>query len=325
MHEVFEKLGKIGIVPVVTIDDAEKALPLAHALIAGGIPCAEITFRTAGAEEAIRRICRELPEMLTGAGTVLSIEQADRAIGAGARFVVSPGFNPRVVAHCRKQGVPVIPGCSTPTDIEAALEAGLDVVKFFPAESSGGLSALKALAAPFPSLKFMPTGGISAANIGSYLAYEKILACGGSWMVKEELIKAGSFDTVSALCKDAVRQALGYSAVHVGINTENEDEARKAAVFFESVFGFPPLETGKSFFAGEGIEIMKFPGQGRNGHIAIGVNSVALARAHLERAGLAFKEESATFTGKGRLTLIYLSAEIAGFAIHLVQKKEKAA
>jgi 2-dehydro-3-deoxyphosphogluconate aldolase/(4S)-4-hydroxy-2-oxoglutarate aldolase len=144
-------------------------------------------------------------------------------------------------------------------------------------------------------------------------------------MVKEDLIKSGSLATVTALCKEAVRQALGYSAVHVGINTENEEEARKAAVFFESTFGFPPLETGKSFFAGDELEIMKFPGQGRNGHIAIGVNNVALARAHLERAGLTFKEESATFTCEGRLTLIYLSAEIAGFAIHLVQKKEKAA
>jgi 2-dehydro-3-deoxyphosphogluconate aldolase/(4S)-4-hydroxy-2-oxoglutarate aldolase len=321
MHEVLEELGKIGIVPVIKIDDVEKALPLARALLAGGIPCAEITFRTAQGEEAIRRIHQGLPEILLGAGTVLTTGQVDRAIDAGARFIVSPGLNPKVVAHCIEKGIPITPGCSNPSDIEAALEFGLEVVKFFPAESAGGLSYLKAVAAPYPNLKFMPTGGISAANIGTYLAYEKILACGGSWMVGADLINAGSFDTITALCKEAVQKLHGFSMVHLGINAENEAEARKAAAFFESFFALPVRDGKKSLFAGDGIEIMKSPYLGKNGHIAIAVNNVVRARAYLEQAGLAFNEDSANPDGKGGLTAIYLKDEAAGFAVHLVQKK----
>jgi len=187
MHAILEQLGKIGIVPVIKIDDAAKAVPLAKALIAGGIPCAEVTFRTSEGEEAIRRINKEVPDILLGAGTVLTIDQVDRAIAAGAKFIVSPGLNPKVLNYCIGKGIPHTPGCSNPSDIEIALEAGLDVIKFFPAEQSGGLAYIKAVAAPYPNLKFMPTGGINADNIATYLAYEKINACGGSWMVKDEL------------------------------------------------------------------------------------------------------------------------------------------
>ena len=188
MHSVLEALGKIGIVPVIKIDDATKAVPLAKALIAGGVPCAEITFRTHAGEEAIRRINKEVPDILLGAGTVLSVDQVDRAINAGAKFIVSPGFNPKVVSHCITKGIPITPGCSNPSDIEQALELGLDVVKFFPAEQAGGLDYIKAIAAPYTTLKFLPTGGINAANIANYIAYEKILASGGSWMVTADLI-----------------------------------------------------------------------------------------------------------------------------------------
>jgi 2-dehydro-3-deoxyphosphogluconate aldolase/(4S)-4-hydroxy-2-oxoglutarate aldolase len=321
MNEVLEKLGRIGIVPVIKIDDVEKALPLARALQAGGIPCAEITFRTAQGEEAIRRVHQGLPEILLGAGTVLTTEQVDRAVDAGAQFIVSPGFNPKVVAHCIKRGIPITPGCSNPSDIEAALEAGLDVVKFFPAEPSGGLAYIKAVAAPYPGLKFMPTGGISPANIGTYLAYEKILACGGSWMVGADLLDAGNFDAITALCKEAVQKVHGFSMVHLGINAANEAEARKAAAFFESFLGLPVRDGKKSLFAGDGIEIMKSPYLGKNGHIAIAVNNVLRAKAYLERAGLAFNADSANPDGKGGLTAIYLKDEVAGFAVHLVQKK----
>ena len=170
MNEIFEELGEIGIVPVIRIDDVEQAVPLARALMAGGISCAEITFRTEQGEEAIRRVGRECPEILLGAGTVLTVDQVDRAVKAGARFVVSTGFNPKVGAHCVERGIPVVPGCSNPSDIEQALEFGLDVIKFFPAESAGGLPYVKAVAAPYPGLKFMPTGGINADNIGSWLS-----------------------------------------------------------------------------------------------------------------------------------------------------------
>jgi 2-dehydro-3-deoxyphosphogluconate aldolase/(4S)-4-hydroxy-2-oxoglutarate aldolase len=321
MHKILEELGNIGIVPVIKIDDVEKAVPLAKALIAGGIPCAEITFRTAQGEEAIRRIAAEVPGILLGAGTVLTIEQVDRAVAAGAKFIVSPGLNPKVVAHCIEKGVPITPGCSNPSDIEQALEAGLEVVKFFPAEQAGGLDYIKAIAAPYPNLKFMPTGGINAGNIAKYIAFEKIHACGGSWMVGADLINAGDFDQIAALSREAVLNLLGFSLVHVGINGKNEEEAARAAKLFGTLFGFAVKPGNSSIFAGEGIEIMKSPYLGTHGHIAIGANTVTRARAFLERAGFSFLPETAKTDAKGGLTAIYLKDEIAGFAIHLVQKK----
>ena len=205
MHVVLEELGKIGIVPVIKIDDADKAVPLAQALFAGGIRCVEITFRTAEGEESIKRIAQAMPEMLTGAGTVLTCDQVERAINAGAKFAVSPGFNPKVVACCIQKGIPIAPGCSTPTDIEQAIEFGLDVVKFFPAEQAGGLDYIKAVSAPYPNIKFMPTGGINAGNIAKYMAFSRILACGGSWMAGADLINAGDFDKITALSREAVQ------------------------------------------------------------------------------------------------------------------------
>jgi 2-dehydro-3-deoxyphosphogluconate aldolase/(4S)-4-hydroxy-2-oxoglutarate aldolase len=212
MNELFEQIGKTGVVPVIKIDDPEKAVPLARALLAGKLPCAEITFRTGAGEEAIRRIHREVPEILVGAGTVLSVDQADRAAAAGAAFAVSPGFNPRVVAHCIEKGLPIIPGCSNPSDMEMALEAGLETVKFFPAEQAGGLDYIKAVAAPYPMLTFMPTGGINPQNLVRYLAFKKILACGGSWMAGADLINAGNFERITALCKEAVELAAKTKA-----------------------------------------------------------------------------------------------------------------
>ena len=203
MKRIFEEIHRIGILPVIALDDAAQAVPLARALAAGGIPAAEITFRTAAGEEAIRRIAQECPEVLVGAGTVLTTEQADRAINAGARFIVSPGTNPKVVQHCQEQGVQPVPGVVTPTEIETALELGLDVLKFFPAEPSGGLGMIKALAAPYTQIEFIPTGGISAANVREYLKYPKILACGGSWMLKKDLVNAGKFDVIQVLAAEA--------------------------------------------------------------------------------------------------------------------------
>ncbi len=204
MNEILEKIGELGIVPVVVLDDAKDAEPLAEALIAGGLPCAEVTFRTTAAEESIRIMSEKFPEMLIGAGTVLTTEQVDRAVSAGAKFIVSPGLNPKIVAYCVDKGIPITPGTSNASDIEAALEFGLDVVKFFPAEPAGGLEMIKALAAPYVGVKFMPTGGINAENVKSYLAYDRILACGGSWMVKGELVKNGEFDKIREMTAEAV-------------------------------------------------------------------------------------------------------------------------
>ena len=203
MNAVLEQFGKIGIVPVVVLDDAKDAEPLAEALCKGGLPCAEVTFRTAAAEEAIRLISRKYPEMLVGAGTVLTTGQVERAVAAGARFIVSPGLNPKVVQYCIDRKIPVVPGTQTPSEMEQALDMGLDVVKFFPAEPAGGLKMIKAVAAPYTTLKFMPTGGINLNNAEEYLQYDRILACGGSWMVKGDLVAAGNFDEIEKMTKDA--------------------------------------------------------------------------------------------------------------------------
>ena len=203
MNDALKTLGSIGIVPVVVLNKADHAQPLAQALVNGGLPCAEVTFRTDAAEESIRLIAKNFPDMFVGAGTVLTVEQADRAFNAGAKFIVSPGLNPKVVEHCLKKGYPVCPGIMTPTELEMALGFGLDVVKFFPAENAGGLKMIKAMSAPYTMMKFMPTGGINATNVRDYLACNKILACGGSWMVKGDLINAGDFAQIEKLTQEA--------------------------------------------------------------------------------------------------------------------------
>ena len=197
-----------AVVPVVVLDDPKDALPLAKALTEGGLPCAEVTFRTEAAEESIRQMSREYPDMLLGAGTVLTTEQVDRAIAAGARFIVSPGFDPEIVDYCLEKGIPVFPGCMTPSEVAQGVKRGLKVLKFFPAEQAGGLAMIKAMAAPYTTVKFMPTGGISAKNLKEYLSCDKILCCGGSWMVKGDLIREGKFDRVKELAAEAKRLAV---------------------------------------------------------------------------------------------------------------------
>lgn len=205
MNPVLEQIQKTGIIPVVVLDDAKDAEPLAKALCEGGLPCAEVTFRTDAAEECIRIMSEKFPEMLVGAGTVLTTEQVDRAVAAGAKFIVSPGLNPRIVKYCVEKGIIITPGCANASDMEQALENGLEVVKFFPAEPAGGLNMIKALAAPYVGLKFMPTGGISPKNVREYLAYNRIIACGGSWMVKNDLVKAGDFTAITEMAKECVQ------------------------------------------------------------------------------------------------------------------------
>lgn len=207
MKTLEERFYDYAVVPVVVLNDADDAIPLADALIKGGLPCAEVTFRTDAAEESIRRICESFPDMLVGAGTVLTTKQVERAYKAGAKFIVSPGFDPEIIDCCISIGLPVLPGCITPSEIAQAVKRGLKVVKFFPAEQSGGVAMIKAMAAPYSMVKFMPTGGISTKNLADYLSCDKILCCGGSWMVKEDLIKSGSFDKITDMTKEATALA----------------------------------------------------------------------------------------------------------------------
>lgn len=204
MNELLTRVQSMGVVPVVVLNDVKDAAPLAKALCDGGLPCAEVTFRTEAAEESIRIMHEQFPEMLLGAGTVLTTEQVDRAVAAGASFIVSPGFDPEIVDYCLEKDILVLPGCITPSEVAQAVKRGLEVVKFFPAEQFGGVATIKALAAPYTNTKFMPTGGISAKNLRDYLGFKKIVACGGSWMVKNDLVEAGKFDEIKALTAEAV-------------------------------------------------------------------------------------------------------------------------
>ena len=206
MNDILKKIAEVGILPVVVLEDANDAKDLAKALINGGLPCAEVTFRTDAAEESIKIMTKEYPEMLVGAGTVLSVEQVKRAVAAGAKFIVSPGFDEEVVKYCLENNIPVTPGTCTPSDVQNCYKLGLDVVKFFPAEPSGGIKMIKAIAAPYTMMKFIPTGGINENNMGDYLTYNRILAIGGSWMVKGDLVKNKEFDKIEAMTKEAVNK-----------------------------------------------------------------------------------------------------------------------
>ncbi len=321
MNAILEKLSKIGIVPVVKIDRVEDAIPLAKALCAGGLPCAEVTFRTGAAAGAIKAMTENFPQMCVGAGTVLNAAQVDAAVAAGAQFIVSPGLNPKTVKYCLEKGVPITPGTSSPSDIEQAIELGLDVVKFFPAEQSGGLAKIKAMAAPYVNMKFMPTGGVNAKNLTSYLDFNKVIACGGSWMVSGDLINAGAWDKIEQMTREAVQTMLGFEVAHIGINMENEEEAMKAANRFAFLLGLPVKPGNSSIFAGSMVEVMKTPYLGKMGHIAIRTNYIDRAVNYLESVlGFTFNAESAKKDDKGNLKAIYLDEEIGGFAVHLVQK-----
>ena len=317
--DMIQKFASLGIVPVIKLNNPDDAVPLCRALARGGLPVAEITFRTAAAEESIRRVAAELPEVLVGAGTVLTVEQADKAMAAGAKFIVTPGFNPEVVGHCVEKGYPIFPGCPTTSDIEQAIRFGLKVVKFFPAEAMGGLNTIKAVSAPYGDMLFMPTGGVNEDNLNTYLSFPKIVACGGSWMAKSDLIEAGEFDKIEEITRNAVRKMLGFELVHVGVNCGSPEEAASVAKKFSALFGWPVKDGNSSVYAGSAVEVMKAPGRGAKGHLAVATNSLVRARAYLEAQGFAFDESSLKLKN-GKPNVIYFAEEIGGFAIHLIQK-----
>lgn len=318
MKDIFQILQTIGLIPVIKIDNPEHAVPLGKTLLAGGLPVAEITFRTSVAEEAIRRLSDEVPELLLGAGTVINSKLAKRALAAGAKFIVSPGFNPDTIAWCLEHELPIIPGANTPSLIEAGLSKGLEIFKFFPAENSGGASMIQALSAPFGNVRFVPTGGIDITNIADYARLDAVFAIGGSWMVRTDLIQREQWDAIAQLCKEARLAIQGFSFAHLGINQENETVAAEAADLF-AAFGFPRRPGNSSIFVGKTFEIMKNTYRGAMGHIGITCYSIERALAFLKSFGFSAIEETAKWD-KGILTSIYLDKEIGGFAIHLVKE-----
>ncbi len=321
MNEIYTKIFNTGIIPVVVIDDENDALPIAEALIEGGLPSAEITFRTAAAEKSIKLINEKFGDkILLGAGTVLTEEQVDAAVDAGAKFIVSPGFSENIVKKCQQRGVVVIPGCSRPTDIEAAIRCGLSVVKFFPAEAAGGLPMIKAMAAPYGNIRFMPTGGIDEKNINTYLAFDKIIACGGSFMVKKEWVKEKKFDKIAEACKNAVALMHGFKVEHVGINADTPENGESVIDAF-SPFGFNVNRGNSSVFLNHDVEIMTKPWYGKNGHICIETNNIKRAEAYLKTKGVKFIEETKKPDKNGNYPAVYIDGDIAGFSVHLLQKK----
>lgn len=320
MNEILDKISAIGIVPVVKIDNAGDAANLAKALLSGGLPCMEVTFRTPAAKESIKIISGSFPEMLVGAGTVLTIGQVDEAIEAGAKFIVSPALNPEVVKYCIDKGILILPGCSNPGDVDKAAGLGLDVVKFFPAEASGGINMIKAISGPYSNMKFIPTGGINEKNLNDYLSFNKVIACGGSWMVNEKLINEGRFDEITALTRQAMEQMLGFELAHIGINTNGVEEADNIAGAFSKLFSLEKRDGATSVFAGTAVEVMKGQGWGSKGHIAFKTNYLHRAINYLESRGYEFNEQSKKYDEKGNLAAIYLKGEIAGFAVHIVPK-----
>lgn len=316
-----DELENAGIVPVIKLDNVDDAENLARALRDGGINCAEVTFRAKGADEVIKRMTKAYPDMLVGAGTVLSCEQADAAVKAGAKFCVAPGLNPKVAKHCLDKGVPFAPGLSSASEIEQALELGLDFVKFFPAEQAGGLAYIKAISAPYSTMRFMPTGGVTADNLNNYLAFKKVVCCGGSWIVPPALVNAGDWAGVTKLCREAVDKMLGFTMVHVGLNCANPEEAEAVADEFDTAFGFTKKVGNSSVFASTYMEMMKKPFRGKYGHIAVATNSVKRAAYQLKLRGYEIDETSVKYNAEGVMNVAYLKHEFGGFAVHLVLKK----
>ena len=319
MNDIWKKIHDIGIVPVIALDRVEDAAPLAKALCAGGLPVAEVTYRTAAAHDAMIEMRKACPDMIIGAGTVLNREQVDSAIDAGAEFIVSPGTNADTIAYCQERGIPILPGTANAADLETASAFGLEVVKFFPAEPLGGLKMIKALSAPYNKLKFMPTGGIKENNVNDYLNDPVILACGGTWMIDKKAIEAGDFAKIESLTRGAVKAMLGIHIKHVAVNEENGNGAQLAEQFAK-LFGGEVRETSKGWFGSDFVEIMSAAkAKGKHGHIAIGVNNVDRAKRYYESLGYTFDESTATYDEKGNMKFIYFNEEIGGFGIHLTK------
>ena len=319
MDACIKELYRIGIVPVVALEDAADALPLGAALKKGGVSAIEVTFRTAAAADAIRLLTREMPELLVGAGTVITKEQADAAIEAGAKFIVSPGFQPELVSYVLSKGVPMCPGTATPGEMEQAMALGLSAVKFFPAEQNGGAPMLKALSAPYRDLLFMPTGGVKLENLRTYLALDQVFACGGTWLATKDDIKAKAFDQITARTREAVKTMLNFRIKHVGINSKDAREAKKTATLLCSIFDFDYNDTELSVFTGTAVEVMKYMGRGSLGHVAIGADNVDRAEYYLRQRGFSFDESTRRVDAAGRTTFLYLTEEIGGFAFHLTK------
>ncbi len=319
-YEVLKTIASYGIVPLVTLDDPEDAVPLAHALVEGGIPIAEVTFRTAAGGECIKRMAKEVPEIIVGAGTVHTIDQAKETLDNGGKFVITPGFNAKVVEWCVNNNMPICPGTVVPSDIEEAMNFGLDTVKFFPAGVYGGINTLKALSAPFASMKFVPTGGVNLDNLQDFLDLPCVAAVGGSFVPPSKQVKAKDWQGVTETCKTIMKKVYDFRPGHVGINAGTDENAKNVASAFAAMFGVEEKATDLAYFAGDLVEVMKVPFLGTHGHVCVDTRDLPRAMAYLERKGVVFDKDNFVYGANGKLIAAYLKDEVGGFAIHLRQK-----
>ena len=319
MSNLHEKLGNIGLIPVVVFEKSEYALPTAKALIEGGLTVMEVTLRTDAAIESMKLIKENYPEIILGAGTVLSVEQAKAAIDAGCEFIVSPGFNDEVVKYCLDNDIEVTPGCVTPTEIDHALSFGIKTLKFFPASVYGGLAGCKALYGPYRMVKFVPTGGVSLANLAEYADKSYIHAIGGGWLCSAKDMTDGNFENITKTVKQSIDVLLGFELAHVGINTDSGEISLKIADELSKAFNLNLKQGNSSNFAGSMIEVMKTQFRGEKGHIAIRCNNIDRAIYYLEQRG--FSADMPSMVEKdGKKIAVYLQSEFGGFAVHLLQK-----
>ncbi|MBN1699079.1 MAG: bifunctional 4-hydroxy-2-oxoglutarate aldolase/2-dehydro-3-deoxy-phosphogluconate aldolase [Spirochaetales bacterium] len=310
MHEVLEQIRGFGLIPIVTIKNKDDVRPLLRALIAAGLGLIEITFRTPQAEDAIRIACEEFPGVLVGAGTVLTAEQVEKVIAAGARFILTPGYNPEVVACCREAGIPVVPGINSPTQIDQACADGIRVLKFFPAEASGGVELLKSMAAPFPDVLFVPTGGITNANLSSYFSYERVIACGGSWIAPERLFASGGSEKITAIVRTAIRTMLGCRISSVRLaGTGGDTEA--AAAIFDTIL---PVETAGGTVSLDNIIGIAGPHESAADDIIVSTRNLKRTAFYLEKNGVGLVEGGAS-PDDGRTRAFTLKKKFAGLSI----------
>ena len=320
MSQITNSYEHTGILPVINIPSADLAVPVASALREGGLNAIEVTLRSTDSLQSIRNIKQAFPDMTVGAGTVLSTETVDKALLAGADFMVSPGYDDEVVDYCVNKGVLIVPGCVMATEIQKAVKRGLTVLKFFPSELNGGISAINLLSGPFPGVKFVPTGGINFKNLGTYLSNRKILACGGSYMATAAQIKNRDFSGITAAAKQALDISLGFELAHVGINSGNEQNAINTAETISDIFRLSARYMNSAVFAGTAVEAVKAEGFGTRGHIGFFTNSIERAIAYFQTKGIELNPKSIKRNASGEITCIYLKQEIGGFAFHVVER-----
>ena len=320
MDNIIRLIKNIGIVPAIKPVSVENTVRIVKALCNGGLPIAEIAYSTDAAHQVLTDVKKTCPEMLIGAGNISSVEQIDPAREAGADFITTPRFDQDIVRYCQSSNISVIPGVSNEREIEAAMSMGLDTVKFFLSEKSGGISRIKALSAAYGKIKFIPAGEITENDFNGYLNEPYVLACCGSWMIDEKAIAEKNFEKITELTGHTVNTMLGLTIKHIGVNEENGN-GKALAGQFAGIFSGKVRETYKGWFGSEYVEIMsdKFK-TGTHGHIGIGVNDPDRARRYYEAMGYEFNESTAGYDEKGVLEIVYFSGEVGGFSVHIVKK-----